>query len=205
MPKKTVVDGGHGVLTDHTIVKPGRADPVEIRSSADPLGATTLVPFKGALAVDRDLALAYAEAALKGNNREWSNKAFELLQKLEVQLPDDPQLLSRLAYLYEQRGETDQAMFLYMRARQRDPLLTVANVNLASQLAMRKRLPEAMSLWQKALAQNPGLEEARINLAIALAQSGHLAEARAALITALEYNPDSPAVRRMLNTLRQTK
>jgi tetratricopeptide (TPR) repeat protein len=131
--------------------------------------------------------------------------AFEMLRKLEVQIPHDSQILYRLAYLYEQRGESEQAMVLYERARQEDPLLTVATVNLANQLAVRKRLAEALSLWKTALAQNPALEEARINLAIALAQSGRLNEAHAALSTALEYNPDSPAVGRVLDTLKQLK
>lgn len=205
MPKKTVADGGHGVLTDHAIVKPGRRQAADLPSSADPLAGATLMPFKGSPANDRELALAYAEAALTEENQAWSRKAFELLRKLEVQIPHDAQILYRLAYLHEQRGESDQAMVLYERARQKEPSLTVATVNLANQLAVRKRLPEAMSLWQKALAQNPGLEEARINLAIALAQSGRLAEANAALSTALEYNPDSPTVRRVLNTLKQVK
>ena len=205
MPKKTVADGGHGVLTDHAIVKFGRRQAADLPSTAGPLAGATLMPFKGSPANDREFALAYAEAALKEENQAWSRMAFEMLRKLEVQIPHDSQILYRLAYLYEQRGESEQAMVLYERARQEDPLLTVATVNLANQLAVRKRLAEALSLWQTALAQNPALEEARINLAIALAQSGRLNEAHAALSTALEYNPDSPAVGRVLDTLKQLK
>ena len=198
MPKNRVADGGHGVLTDHTIAR--RTRPVGPRREAR--AAPELVPFRGAAAGEREHGLAYAEVASSIGDRAYSSRAFELLERALKSDPKDSAVLYRLAFLYEQKGDAEQAARLYERALEIDPTLVVALVNLANHYARKGNLQQALRLWQDALGRNPALEEARLNLAMAYAQAGDTAAARTALLKALEFNPDSPLARRMLAELR---
>ena len=198
MPKNRVVDGGHGVLTDHSIARttrlvvPGR----EARAPA------ALVPFRGTEAGEREHGLAHAEVAASLGDRAYSSRAFELLERVMKNAPKDSAVLYRLAFFYDQKGDAEQAARLYERALEIDPSLVVAKVNLANHHARKGNLQQALRLWQDALARNPALEEARLNLAMAYAQAGDTAAARTALLKALEFNPDSPLARRLLADLR---
>ena len=57
-------------------------------------------------------------------------QARELLSKAVKQLPDDPALLSALAYSEQRRGSTDHARELYQKALALDPNLVDAATNL---------------------------------------------------------------------------
>ena len=198
MSKNRVTDGGHGVLTDHTIARAPR--PVAPQPAAR--AAVQLIPFRGVVAGEREHGLAYAEVAVSAGDRSHSNRAFELLERAMKNDPGDSAVLYRLAFLYEQRGDTERAARLYARALGIDPSLVVAMVNLANHYAQKGKLQQALRLWQDALRRNPALEEARLNLVMAYAQAGDIAAARSALAKALELNPDSPLARRLQTELR---
>jgi Flp pilus assembly protein TadD len=198
MPKNRVADGGHGVLTDHTITRATRL----VAPRREARAATELVPFRGAPAGERERGLAHAEVGASAGDRAHSSRAFELLERAMKNDPKDSTVLYRLAFLYEQKGDAEQAARLYGRALEIDPSLVVAMVNLANHHARKGNLQQALRLWQDALGRNPALEEARLNLAMAYAQAGDIAAARSALLKALEFNPDSPLARRLQAELR---
>jgi tetratricopeptide (TPR) repeat protein len=194
MPKNRVVDGGHGVLTDHTIAKPGIT---QARSE----GTTLLVPFRGAVAAEREVGLAHAEVALSAGSESSSTEAIERLEQAIRKGAGDSEVFYRLAHLYDRAGERDKAIALYERALRLNPALVVVAVNLANHYGTRGRIAEAIHLWQDALSRNPALEEARINIAIAHLNRGDTTQARAVLLKALEFSPDSPLLRRLLGEL----
>jgi tetratricopeptide (TPR) repeat protein len=191
MPKNRVVDGGHGVLTDHTIARPGI---MRARSERE----TLLVPFRGAAATEREIGLAQAELALGTESKTLGGQAIERLEQAIKKGAEDSEVFYRLGHLYDRAGKHDKAIGLYERALRLNPALVVAAVNLGNHYGVAGRISEAIQLWQDALSRNPALEEARINIAIAHLNRGEMTQARAALLSALEFNPDSPLLRRLL-------
>jgi tetratricopeptide (TPR) repeat protein len=174
MPKSPVVDGGHGVLTDHGISLHRRPS----EGGGRDLIAYHLISFLGQ-ADDRSLGLAYAELG--------DARARGLLLRTK---PVDVEVRLRLA-----ATETDgaRAMALYESVLRERPAQTVALVNLGSLYARAGRLTEAGKLWERALEANPGIEEAALNLA----KVRPAGEARGVLQRYLEFNPGSKAARQL--------
>jgi tetratricopeptide (TPR) repeat protein len=174
MPKSQVIDGGHGVLTDHGI---------SIRTSGR--GSSTGVDLTAFLGDpdDRSLGLAYAELG--------DARAREHLLRAK---PVDAAVRLRLASL---APDAASARALYESVLQENPFQTVALVNLGSLYARARRLEEAGHLWELALETNPAIEEAVLNLA----QIRPPAEARTILQRYLEFNPGSKAAKARLDIL----
>ena len=194
MPKARVVDGGHGVLTDHRI-------PRRPSEAAPPPGGRRLVLFGAGEGDPRTLGLAYAETALRSNDVFHKSEAFRLLTQALAAHPNDAAVLLRLAHLCQGRGETDRAAALYEAALREDPHSVVAAVNLGGIYGQRGRLDRAIALWQGALERNPGLSEAGLNLALALRSKGERARAVEVLRQVLRFNPDLGRARELLREL----
>lgn len=199
MPRSPVRSVQHAAYTDHAV--PRR--PVADSAAAVPRDAT-LTLFGGGVASDRDLGLAYADVALRENNRAWGSRAFALLQKALAQTPGDAKVASQLAQLYDRTGNEQRACELYAQAVAAAPAALVPAANLGACLAKQGDLPAAVRRWQEVLARHPSLESARINLAVALLQSGDGAAASGTLEQALRLNPASRRAKAMLEQVRAT-
>jgi len=158
MPKGRVVDGGHGVLTDHSI--PRRATRIAFEQPSP----WRLVGFSPADSGGRELGLAYAEVFLRTGDRRQRDEAVRLLEAA----PRDPAVELRLADLYQRAGQFNRSEALYRAVLERDANNRVALVNLAGLVAARGLLKDAIPMWRRALNQNPCLEEATLNLITAL-------------------------------------
>jgi predicted CXXCH cytochrome family protein len=173
MPKSSLVDGGHGMMTDHGISlhrKPATSSGGE------------LVAFLGTTD-DRSLGLAYAGLG--------DVRAREYLARAK---PADAEVRLRLAALEQ---DPARAMALYEAVLRENPAQPVALVNLGSLYGRVGKLKEAAELWQRALEANPGIEQAVLNLAEVRPPE----EARAILQRYLEFNPGSRAARAKLDGL----
>jgi len=162
MPRDRVVDGGHGVLTDHGIPKRARKIAFEQAS------VWKLEPFLGA-GEARELGLAYAELGARTGNRRQQDEALRLLSPLPV----DPEIAMRLGDLLQRRGQTARAEHLYELA----PNSVVALVNLGGIYGSRGEYDRAIRLWRAALEKNPGQREASLYLARTLRALGRADEA----------------------------
>jgi Flp pilus assembly protein TadD len=191
MPRLDSTDIGHTMVTDHRIVRIPRNDrPATSMPS-------TLTQFGNPSPRPRDLGLAYGEVALTGD----AFAAREALRLLELALPthqDDAEVLTRLGYLYQARGDLDRAASFYERALRHDPDRAVVAANLGVFYARQGMLTRAVGLWREAFDRNPQLTELGLNLGNALCTSGDLAGARQVLQRVLEHNPDAGAARRLL-------
>jgi tetratricopeptide (TPR) repeat protein len=195
MPAMPGLSIGHTTLTDHRILrKPLTAGPPQ-------RPATRLIQFGAKQADTRGLGLAYAELAARDNQPFYASEARRLLTEALPSCAKDAEVLTRLAYLHQTKGETEQAAALYEKALQNDPHKTVAQVNLGVLYAQRGRIDRAIELWRNALASNPGLSEASINLALALLTQGDKREARDVLVKALRFDPDSSIELKLLRDL----
>src|SRR6185437_16636126 len=90
---------------------------------------TRIVQFNNPSPSTRELGLAYGEVALAGNVSA-ASEAFRLLQQALQAGQDDADVLVRLAYLQQMRGDLDEAQRLYGRALARNPDLAVAAADL---------------------------------------------------------------------------
>ncbi len=174
MPKTQAADGGHGVLTDHSIPS---TRPHAARRQSNNLQAIL------GTADDRALGLAYSSL---GDSRA---RAYLLRA-----VPADAEVKLRLAAT---ESDPRHAAALYEAVLRTKPSDTVALVNLGVLYASAGRPEEAAKLWERALAANPAIEGAVFNLA----QIRPPAEARSLLRRYLEFNPASAAARARLSAL----
>ncbi|HYZ83415.1 MAG TPA: tetratricopeptide repeat protein, partial [Bryobacteraceae bacterium] len=196
MPKAPVRTVQHAVYTDHSIPKrPQSSAPVATQ------GGNELVPFGGATASDRNLALAYADVSLRENNPALGRRAFELLKKAYESDPADDKVAAQLAQIYDRMRNESAACALYERVVRLNPEAIAPAVNLGTCFAKQGRLAESMTLWERVLQQNPGLESARLNLAVAQAQAGNTAAALETLRKALRLNPAFAGARKLLSQI----
>jgi hypothetical protein len=196
MPRTSAVSVQHAAFTDHSI--PRRAgDPSGMSMAVD----GRLEPFGGVKATDAEMALAWADVALRENNRTWGMQAFQLLQAVYSSQPDDARVATQLAQLFDRMGQERKACEIYARVLKIQPEAIAAAINLGTCLAKENRLEESMRLWADVLGRSPGHEGARLNLAVAQTQTGNTAAARSTLSTALTFNPLSSRARELLSRL----
>jgi tetratricopeptide (TPR) repeat protein len=195
MPAMPGLSIGHTTLTDHRILR-------KPATGGSPMGpATRLIQFAAKQADPRGLGLAYAELAARAAQPFYTAEAMRLLTDALPSCANDAEVLTRLAYLHQVKGETERAAALYESALRNDPHQSTAAVNLGVLYAQRGRLGRAAELWREALATNPGLSQASINLALALLDGGEKSAAREVLVKALRYDPDSSVELKLLHDL----
>jgi Flp pilus assembly protein TadD len=131
-------------------------------------------------------------------------QARELLSKAVKQSPDDPALLSALAYAEQRRGSTEHARELYQRALAQDPTLVDAATNLGVIEAQTGDLQSAMQLWRNAFQRTPARSTIGLNIARTYCAAGKFSEARTFTLRVLEFNPDLPAARKLLQFLNRS-
>lgn len=191
MPRLASGDITHTMVTDHRIVRFPRAN--ELR----PAETRALAQFGNPRPDPRDLGLAYGEVAARGNEPA----ARESLRLLEGSLPQhgsDPDVLTRLAFLYQMLGDLDRAERFYGRALEADADRGVVAANLGTLYARRGLLDRALVLWREAFEDNPQLSELGLNLAMGLCAAGDVSGARRVVQRVLAHDPDLQAARALL-------
>src|SRR6266550_1838512 len=121
-----------------------------------------------------------------------------------LQPPNDPTLLSALAYIEQKRGAVDSARELYQKALTLEPDLIDAAANLGVIEANQGRLREPIRLWQSAFERAPGRSAIGMNIARVLCGAGKFDRARSSVLRVLEFNPDMAAAKEMLQHLNRT-
>jgi predicted CXXCH cytochrome family protein len=211
MPASASTDVAHTQVTDHRIPRRPQVSPqlllsVDETSASSPrLVLPRLVPFPDTKAEPdlRDLALAW-DSIVESGMSVAEPQAKELLAKAVKQFPNDPALLSALAYAEQRRGSADDARELYQKALALDPSLVDAATNLGVIEAQTGDLQDAMKLWQSAFQRAPARSGIGLNLARACCAAGKFGEARTYTLRVLEFNPDLPSARKLLQSLNRS-
>lgn len=117
-----------------------------------------LIPFPDSPAAEQDLRdLALTWQALANDGVESAEPHAEsLLRNAVTDFPNDPDLLSALAYVEQKHGLAAQASELYRRALAVNPDLIDAATDLGVIEAESGHLREAAELWQRAFQRAPG-------------------------------------------------
>jgi len=190
-------DIAHEQVTDHWIRK-------RVSQERLPLATTgTLVAVGGFAAGDRELGLAYAQMAARGDQQA-GQRAVELLRRAE-KLPaaaHDHELHAQLGFLDQVGGDSEGAAGEYRQALTADPTDSLAAGNLAFIEAGRHHAAEAASLWSSVFTRDPAQASAGMNLAVVECASGRRAAAVDALSLLLAFAPDNQRARAMLAAIR---
>jgi len=200
MPTRSTLDISHEQLTDHDIeAKPKRTEESTPLMLTDltRVRARELVPVGNVTAGDRELGLAYAELAQRGD-RDSGERALRLLKSAEAKGADDADLHDRLGYLLQVSGDARGATAEYLAALRERPLDTTAAANLAVLDAGTGQAAEAVRLLAQVVKDDPSQTAAGLNLAFLECRMGRKDDAAATVRKMLEFNPDSQAAKRML-------
>ena len=202
MPSSLSADIAHTEVTDHRIQRRPATQPHLLQ---DPTvkSSPILVPFPYSKEADddiRDRALAWQSVAENGMP-EAVREAERLLPLAAKQSPDDPAILSGLAYIELTHGAIDHARELYQKALALDPTLVDAASNLGVIEAKTERLRSAVALWQGAFERAPGKSSVGMNLARTFCESGRIKEARTYVERVLRFNPDLSEAKKLLQHL----
>jgi tetratricopeptide (TPR) repeat protein len=203
MPSSLSTDIAHTEVTDHRIQRRPELSPRSLQDPNRQQSFPSLIRFpysKEANDDVRDVALAWESLAEDGMP-ETASQADRLLRLAAKQSPDDPAILSRLAYIELKHGAIGHARELYQRALALDPTLTDAAANLGVLEAQSGHLRSAVALWQGAFERAPGKSNIGMNLARTFCESGQIKDARSYVLRVLEFNPDLSAARNLLQHL----
>lgn len=203
MPKVSAQDIAHTASTDHRILR----RPSIARSDVAAAREQTLVEFTNTNGQTsaRDLGLAYAELALRTNAARHRDEAFRLLSAAIADYPKDTEVLTRLAYLYQERGNTERARTLYEASLREDKHQPSALVNLGAIYAEGHQTESAIAMWRGALEYDPSSSAAGVNLAVTLCSKGDRKQAREVLRQVIKFNPDLGAAKALLADLNNAR
>lgn len=149
------------MFTDHTIPRDPAAKtiPAEVRLKRyyeEPRAAGLLARAEG-------LALAVTTPEL----------AWPLLRQAVQAFPNDPKLLTEVAWMLQQSGRGREAMKLYRDSLAIDPWQNAALVNLAGLSLSEGDRTEALRLLERALRMNPRQNQIRQNILPRLNRISH--------------------------------
>lgn len=191
-------DIAHEQVTDHWIRK-------QVSQTRLPLAATgSLLAVGGVAADDRDLGLAYAQMAARGDEAA-GRQAMTLLAKAEKQAggaSDDHELHAQLGFLEQMDGQTGAAAAEYRRALASDPYDALAAGDLALLDVGAHEYGEAVRLWQGVFEHDPAQQAAGMNLAVVECAEGEQTAALQTLNRLLEFAPDDSKARALATQIR---
>ncbi len=207
MPRAKADDIAHEQVTDHSIPRIASAAAMAkpTGSVAGRLVAIGSEPGVPGASTDRDLGLAYAFAASRGD-RAAGERAMELLRQAEKDLPaesgGDAALHEQLGFLDQLAGDAAGAAKEYGLALEADGHDSVAAGNLALLKAGEKQYGAAISLWERAFGEDPVQLKAGMNLALVECGVGRKEAALGTLDRLLEFSPDDGAARELARGIR---
>lgn len=194
MPARQTTDISHEQVTDHTIRAVPQPQHNERLAKND-----ELVPVGEFHVSDRELGLAYAQVAQRGD-RAAGARALELLTRAEAHGASDEQVLLNLGFLYQVSGEIGKAADEYERALRLDPYEPAVVSNMAVIEVSRNNNKRAISMLETLIDADAAQTSAGLNLAILQCRAGRVADAGNTVQRLEVLNPDSPALRGFLHS-----
>jgi predicted CXXCH cytochrome family protein len=191
-------DIAHEQVTDHWIKK-------HINNARLPLATSgELETVGGMIADDRDLGLAYAQMAARGNPAA-GQRAMALLERAEHTesgAKRDHELHAQLGFLYQMSGKSDAAIEEYQTALVADPDDSLAAGDLALLRAGQHQYADAARLWKEVFDRDPAQLGAGMNLVVVECGLGERAAALATLERLIEFAPDNQNAKGMAREIR---
>jgi tetratricopeptide (TPR) repeat protein len=192
MPRSASEDIAHEQVTDHRIQILNTASQSPRTASRNQHGGAALVPIGDEKASDREMGLAYAQMAQRGDQQS-GETALTLLRKTEVMeaaTAKDGELHTELGFLDQESGDIHAADGEYRAALAADPDNGTARGDMAVLFAGTGDYATAVRLWQRVFDADPAQAAAGYNLALGQCRLGHKSDAEATLKRLLSFAPD---------------
>jgi predicted CXXCH cytochrome family protein len=191
-------DIAHEQVTDHWIKKRVSNDRLPLAASGE------LEAVGGMIADDRDLGLAYAQMAQRGNQQagERAISLLERAERTESGARHDHELHAQLGFLRQLSGKPAAAAEEYQMALEADPNSALAAGDLALLRAEEHQYAEASRLWKQVFDHDPSQLGAGMNLAIVECGLGERGAALATLDRLLLFSPDDEKAKTMAGEIR---
>lgn len=189
----------HVAWTDHRILR--------LPSSPTTRGApqsAELLPIFSPTATQRDLAMAYYQALLEGDQSA-EPKAWTLLQQQRATIVNDKAALDAFGNVNAERGDAQAARAAFEQVLKLDPQDLTALSNLGILEAKQGRLDASIALLRSAFQSNRDIAGLAMNLARVQCLAGDVAGARTTIDEALAYGPGLQNQRRMHDQLSQCR
>jgi len=205
MPRASADDIAHEQVTDHRIP---RVPMGKVAHRAEGTGPDVLAQIGDRSGASpkpnaRDLGMAYAQAAAKGDAAA-AARARTLLVEAEAQpgAAKDFELHAQLGFLEQVGGDIDSAAREYGMALAVNPHDAFAAGNLALTKAGRKQYGVSAELLQQAFQDDPVQLQAGRNLALVECGLGRKEAALGTLDRLLEFSPDDGQARDLARAIR---
>jgi tetratricopeptide (TPR) repeat protein len=196
MPTLSTVDISHEQVTDHDIEVHLKSQP----SPRDPKNSgIELVPVGDFKAGNRELGLAYAQFAERGD-RKAGETALRLLTTVPPAIPADVEVLVRLGFLQQLNGDVAAARASYQSALAANPWEPTSLGNLAVLDAGSGKADEAIQLLKKLVDADPSQTRAGLNLAFIECELHQTEQAKSILNRLARSNSDDPQLRQFIET-----
>ena len=182
----------HVAWTDHRILRL----PAPSEAATEHQESGELAPVLSPGATKRDLAMAYYQAFLEGN-QSVEPKAWKLLQEQRSAIGNDQKALDAYGNLSAGRGDSQAAEAAFQQVLKLDARDLTALSNLGILRARQGNLPAAISLLQSAFEMNKDVAGLAMNLARVQCIAGDTSGARATVEAALVYAPGLEDLLRM--------
>jgi tetratricopeptide (TPR) repeat protein len=191
-------DIAHEQVTDHWIRR-------RISNEREATVTTgELEAVNGVAASDRDLGLAYAQMAERGDE-DAGKRAIALLSRAEnagESAGGDHELHANLGFLEQREGLAQAAAEEYQMALEADPYDSLAAGDLGLLEAGARKYGPAVELWRRVFEDDPSQLGAGMNLAIVECGMGQRSAAEATLGRILEFSPDDQKARDFLDGIQ---
>jgi hypothetical protein len=197
MPRAASEDIAHEQVTDHRIQIVNTAPRIPQTVSQNAHGGGVLVPIGDEKPTDRELGLAYAPMAQRGD-RASGETALTLLRKtegLEAATAKDAELHTELGFLEQRSGDIHAADREYRAALAANPDDGTARGDMAVLFAGTDDYATAVQLWQRVFDADPAQAAAGYNLALGQCRLGRKDDAEATLKRLLRFAPDDQRAR----------
>ena len=185
-------DIAHEQVTDHWIRKRVSQERLPLATSGE------LVTVGGMAASDRDLGVAYAQMAARGDEQA-GMRAMALLRRAEAETngaAGDHELHAQLGFLEQIDGKSTEAAEEYKRALAADEFDALAAGDLALIEVRERNVREAIKLWSSVVEHDPTQVKAGMNLALTECATGDREGAERVLARVVEFSPDDQEARR---------
>lgn len=155
MPRLAARDGGHTVFTDHRIAR-GPEQRNELHQTADLAAWREPEPRLR----QRNLALALVTAGLQNSSSQQVIRGYRMLNRVEKEYPDDPDVLTSLGNVLLRGKQPAEALRRFEKVLAMRPAYAPYEVNVASALIAAGNKVEARRHLQRALQLDPLLQQA---------------------------------------------
>jgi predicted CXXCH cytochrome family protein len=187
----------HVAWTDHRIL---RVPEEGLKVQAHDPTPNELSPVFSPAATKRDLAMAYYQVLLEGNQL-FEPAAWQELTAQKGSIANDKEALDALGNVSAKRGDSQTAEWSFRHVLELDPTDLTALSNLGILLAKQGKLDEAIAMLRPAFDRNRDISGLAMNLARIQCMAGQGAAAQATLQATLVYSPDLQEVQRLLNQM----